>query len=173
MNWFDAIALLVILASVFVGWRTGILKTAFTVSGMLLGYMLGTSDFIQEIFRNLVDDQNLAFFLSFLVPFTVTMVMARILWTVVRKTLQFVMLGWIDGAIGAGLGMVISALTLSVIMVIGCKLGVEGVITAMDQSIFGGTVVSFSIEAILTFVSVFGSDAVLYEEVLRACEIAS
>ena len=101
------------------------------------------------------------------------MVMARILWTVVRKTLQFVMLGWIDGAIGAGLGMIISALTLSVIMVIGCKLGVEGVITAMDQSIFGGTVVSFSIEAILTFVSAFGSDAVLYEEVLRACEIAS
>ena len=99
MNWFDAIALLVILASVFVGWRTGILKTAFTVSGMLLGYMLGTSDFIQEIFRNLVDDQNLAFFLSFLVPFTVTMVMARILWTVVRKTLQFVMLGWIDGCL--------------------------------------------------------------------------
>jgi uncharacterized membrane protein required for colicin V production len=101
MNWFDAIVVVVVLASILVGWRTGILKTAFTVAGMLLGYMLGTSDAIQGIFLDLVGDRNLAFFLSFLVPFTLTMVMARILWIVVRKTLQFVMLGWVDGAIGA------------------------------------------------------------------------
>ena len=169
MNWFDAVVLVVILASVVVGWRTGILRTAFTVSGMLLGYMLGTSDFVQEMFLSLVDDRNLAFFLSFLVPFTLTMVMARILWIVARKTLQFVMLGWIDGAIGAALGMVISSLMLSVAMVIGCKLGATVVITAMEESILGGAVVSFSIDAILVFVSLFGSDAMMYTDVFHAC----
>ena len=101
MNWFDAVVLIVVLASIFVGWRTGVLKTAFTVSGMLVGYFLGTSDVVQEMFLKRVEDESVAFFLSFLVPFILTMVMARILWTVVRKTLQFVMLGWVDGAIGA------------------------------------------------------------------------
>ena len=169
MNWFDAVVLVVVVASIFVGWRTGVLKTAFTVSGMLVGYFLGTSDAVQEIFLNLVEDKNLAFFLSFLVPFTLTMVMARILWTVVRKALQFVMLGWIDGAIGAALGMIISALTLSVGTIIGCKLGISVVVTAMDESIFGKALVSFSIDVMTVLVSLLGSRAVVYTEVFRAC----
>lgn len=169
MNWFDAVVLIVVLASIFVGWRTGVLKTAFTVSGMLVGYFLGTSDVVQEIFSSRIEDKNVAFFLSFLVPFTLTMVMARILWTVVRKTLQFVMLGWVDGAIGAVLGMIISALTLSVGTIIGCKLGISVVVAAMDESIFGAALVGFSIDVIAVLVSSLGSGTSVYSEVLRSC----
>ena len=169
MNWFDAVVLIVVLASIFVGWRTGVLKTAFTVSGMLVGYFLGTSDVVQEMFLKRVEDESVAFFLSFLVPFILTMVMARILWTVVRKTLQFVMLGWVDGAIGAVLGMIISALTLSVGTIIGCKLGISVVVTAMDESIFGTALVGFSINVIRALVSSLGSGASVYSEVLRSC----
>ena len=169
MNWFDAIVVVVVLASILVGWRTGILKTAFTVSGMLLGYMLGTSDAIQGIFLDLVDDRNLAFFLSFLLPFTLTMVMPRILWTVVRKTLQFVMLGWVDGAIGAVLGMVISAMTLSVATVIGCKLGISSLLIAVNESLLGKDLVSVSIDVILVFVSLLGSNPTIYTEVFQSC----
>ena len=145
MNWFDVVVLVFVLVSMFVGWRTGILKTAFAVSGLLLGYLLGNSDFFEAIFLNRVEDKNLVVFLSFLVSFTLTMVMARILWTIVRKALQFVMLGWVDGATGAALGLIISVLTLSAgTAVIGCKLGISVVSEGMSGSTFGGELVSFS-----------------------------
>jgi uncharacterized membrane protein required for colicin V production len=154
MNWFDIVVLVFVLVSMFVGWRTGILKTAFAVSGLLLGYVLGNSDFFEEIFLNRVEDKNLKVFLSFLVSFTLTMVMARILWTVVRKTLQFVMLGWVDGAIGAALGLIISVLTLSAgTAVIGCKLGISVVLAGMSGSTFGGELVNFSIDIISIWLS--------------------
>ena len=54
-------------------------------------------------------------------------------------------------------------------MIIGCKLGVTGVITAMEKSILGGAVVRFSASAILEFVSWFGSDAKVYTEVFKTC----
>jgi uncharacterized membrane protein required for colicin V production len=156
MNWVDAVVLIVVLASTFVGWRTGILKTAFTVSGMLIGFFLGTNDGVGEFFLNKVDDKSLASFLSFVIPFTLTMVMARILWTIMRKTLQFVMLGWIDGAIGAVLGMIISALTLSVGTIAVCKLGISVVVAAISESIFGTTLVSFSVNMISILVRSLG-----------------
>jgi uncharacterized membrane protein required for colicin V production len=111
MNWLDIVILVTMVLIGFLGWRTGVIKAVFGAVGVVAGIFLA-GRFSGPIGDSLdfITNENLAKAAGFVIVFAVIFVVAMVAAKFLRKLLKLVLLGWVDGLGGAGLGLVAGAL---------------------------------------------------------------
>ena len=115
MNWLDLVLVILIGLSAFMGLKIGLVRAGFTALGIFVGSILGgqLSDDIGGIFTGIDSDGAVATVVSYAVIITISLTVAGILATIIRKVLTLLFMGWADklagGALGLAAGAVISA----------------------------------------------------------------
>jgi len=116
MNWLDIVIIVVLAISVFNGLRTGLIKMAFTVAGIITGIVLAgrfADDFAGVL--TFIPD-NWAKIAAFAIILVAVMVVAWILGTVLSKLISLVLLGWVNRIAGAVLGLFVGAFFMGAIL---------------------------------------------------------
>ncbi len=115
MNWLDLVLVIIVGLSAFVGLKIGLIRSAFTALGILVGSVLGgqLSDDIGGIFSGVITNSAVATVTSYAIIITICLGVAGIAATIVRKVVNLLFMGWADklggSALGVGAGAVMAA----------------------------------------------------------------
>lgn len=113
MNWVDGIIIVVALLSAYIGYKQGLIRTLFTLAGLLVGVVIAghLSDNLAEIVSSKAD--KWAYILSFVFIVLVVTVAASLLGAVARGLIKIMMMGWLDNIGGIVLGLLVGALVVA------------------------------------------------------------
>ena len=100
----------------FLGWRLGMIRPLVALVGAGTGIVLAKYHAfdISHQLGQVVDDERLAYTISFVAVAVAVTAMSIALGIVVRRLLKFVFLGWVDGVAGAAAGLVLVVAVWSV-----------------------------------------------------------
>ena len=111
MNWLDIVILVTLVVVGFIGWRTGVIKAVFGAVGVIAGiFLAGRFGGPLGDSLDFITDENLAKLIGFVVVFAVIFIGAMFAANILRKLLKLILLGWVDSAGGAALGLVAGSL---------------------------------------------------------------
>lgn len=130
MNWLDIILLVMLFVPTFIGLRNGLIKTALSFAGLLIGVLLAGNFYkpVSNIF-GFISNENIAYILAFILILVLVMVAAFLLARLLKAIISSVMLGWIDNFGGAAFGFLSGFLFLGAILAIWVKLFGSDLIT--------------------------------------------
>jgi membrane protein required for colicin V production len=119
MNWLDIAIIVISIIFAFIGLKHGIIRTAFTLAGLvggvvLAGYYYGSlADMLSP------EGASWAGIASFAIILIVTLIAANVAGSLAARTLHLLMLGWVDKTsgfiLGAGVGGVLCAAILTIV----------------------------------------------------------
>jgi membrane protein required for colicin V production len=117
MNWLDIILLVMLFMPTFIGLRKGLIKTALSFAGLIIGVVLA-GNFYKPVSRifGFIDNENVAYILAFILILALVMVAAFLLARLLKSVISSVMLGWVDNFGGATLGFLSGFLFLGAIL---------------------------------------------------------
>jgi membrane protein required for colicin V production len=117
MNWLDIILLVMLFVPTFIGLRKGLIKTALSFAGLIIGVVLA-GNFYKPVSRifGFIDNENVAYILAFILILALVMVAAFLLARLLKSVISSVMLGWVDNFGGATLGFLSGFLFLGAIL---------------------------------------------------------
>ncbi len=111
MNWLDIVIIVTMGIAALMGYRTGVIKGFLSIIGIIVGVVLagqlGDSVGGKMTF---IDNPDGATIAGYAVVFGAVFIGALILASVLRKLLDFILLGWVDNLGGAALGVGASAI---------------------------------------------------------------
>ena len=111
MNWLDIVILVTTGIAALMGYRTGVIKGFLNIIGIIVGVVLagqiGDNVCDKMTFIDNLDGAKIA---GYAVVFGAVFIGALILASVLRKLLDFILLGWVDNLGGAALGVGASAI---------------------------------------------------------------
>lgn len=118
MNWLDVLIIITLVLAAFSGWRTGIVRSAFMLAGIVLGIVLGgqLGGRVGEGLGQLGAPGG-SRLLGFAVVFGFCVVASYVSGIFARKILSTLLLGWVDSLGGLVLGLVTSALGWTALIV--------------------------------------------------------
>jgi membrane protein required for colicin V production len=110
MNWLDVVIVVIIIIAAVLGLKIGIIKTLFTVVGIIVGIVLAGrfSGQLGEA-MSFISDPGVAKAVAFAIILVVVLIIAAILAVVVKWAVSAVMLGWVNRLGGAILGLILGA----------------------------------------------------------------
>lgn len=111
MNWMDVGIVGAVLVPGLIGFKTGVIRVVFTLGGIGLGVWLAMQYYstLAAVLTGFIEDVNIANAAGFAVIVIGTIVFAWVASTFVKKILSFILLGWVDNVIGAGVGLLMGA----------------------------------------------------------------
>ncbi len=117
MNWLDIILLVMLFVPTFIGLRKGLIKTALSFAGLLIGIVLA-GNFYKPVSRifGFIDNENVTYILAFILILALVMVAAFLLARLLKSVLNLTMMGWVDNFGGGALGFLFGFLFLSAIL---------------------------------------------------------
>ncbi len=131
MNWLDIIIVVIVVIAIFTGLRTGIIKMALSLAGLIVGVILAGRYYIslsEQLF--FIPQADVAEGVAFAVILIGVMVITSILAALLRWIASAIMLGWVNHLGGAVLGLVLGVMLCSALLAIWVKFfGVDKVIT--------------------------------------------
>ena len=130
MNWLDIAILVVIVGSAFMGLRTGIIKAAFSLAGLIVGVILA-GRYYETLSQQLsfIPHDGAAKIVAFAIILVVVMVIARVLASVLKWVASLTMLGWVNRVGGAVFGLVLGAIFCSALLAIWVRyFGIDGAV---------------------------------------------
>ena len=111
MNWLDIVIIVTMGIAALMGYRTGVIKGFLSIIGIIVGVVLagqlGDSVGGKMTF---IDNPDGATIAGYAVVFGAVFIGALILASILRKLLDFILLGWVDNLGGAALGIGASAI---------------------------------------------------------------
>ena len=119
MNWLDIVIIVMILISGFSGLRNGLIKTVFSLAGLVIGVILA-GRYYSALAGNLafISDERIASVLAFIIIFLVVMIIASLLGMIFTKIVSAVLLGWLNHLSGAVLGIALGAISIAALLAI-------------------------------------------------------
>jgi membrane protein required for colicin V production len=138
MNWLDIVILIVLLISIVMGIRAGVIKVLFTLAGGIIGVVLAGrySDSLGSKLT-FISSSSTANIAAFVIILVVVMLIAAILAFVLKKIAAAILLGWVDKLAGGVLGLVLGALFMGAILTMWIKFqGGSDVVTGSALSRF-------------------------------------
>lgn len=119
MNWLDVVFLIVLLWAVQSSWRAGLIREAFTLIGIAAGIILA-GQLYQPLARMLFgpvpnDGANAITFLAIVLAVWFG---AGFLGRLVRETVYWIMLGWLDRLGGLVFGVVKGAVLIEIFLIV-------------------------------------------------------
>jgi len=138
MNWLDIVILIVLVISIVMGIRAGVIKVLFTLAGGIIGVVLA-GRFSDSLGSKLtfISSVSTAKIVAFVVILVVVLIIAAILAFVIKKIASLVLLGWIDKLGGGVLGLVLGAIFCAALLTMWVKFqGGSGTVTSSAISRF-------------------------------------
>jgi membrane protein required for colicin V production len=119
MNWVDIVIIIYLLLSVVVGIAQGLIRSLFSIIGLIVGIVLAAR-FYQQLGNLLtfIHNSDVANIVAFVFILLATMGVAALIALALRSILKAIMLGWIDRLGGAILGLILGALSVSAFLAI-------------------------------------------------------
>lgn len=119
MNWLDIIIIAVLVISVFIGLRVGIIKAVLSLVGVIVGVLLAGKFYVLLAERLVfIPQEALARIAAFAIILIGVMLIAGILAAVLGWAVSLVMLGWLNRLGGAIFGLVMGALFCGALLAI-------------------------------------------------------
>ena len=117
MHWLDIAVLVILAVSAFNGLRQGLIKTALSLVGLIIGVILA-GQFYQQLAGLLafIPNEDIANIAAFILILVGVMVIANILARLLKFAVSVVLLGWVNRLGGAVFGLVLGAIFLSAIL---------------------------------------------------------
>jgi membrane protein required for colicin V production len=129
MNWLDIVLLVLLAISIFNGLRRGLIKTAFSIAGVIIGVILA-SRFYDDISGWFGFGSNTAFSIfAFILILVLAMLAATLLANMIRTAASAVLLGWVDRLGGAIIGLLGGVIMLGALLALWVKLFGSGIVT--------------------------------------------
>ena len=131
MNWLDLVIIVALAISTFIGFKTGIIKAALSLAGLIVGVILAGRYYVTfSGWLSFIPNENVAKIAAFAIILIGIMVIAAILARLLKWTVSVMMLGWVNHLGGAVFGLALGAIFCSALLAIWVKwLGVGSTIT--------------------------------------------
>ena len=135
MNWLDLAIIISLTISGIVGWRHGFSKVVAVVIGIALGvYLAGRFGASVGEALTFIESARLAAVAGYGVVFAGVFIALMIAAQAVRKSLGMVLLGWVDGAGGAVLGLAAGVIVWYGIVTAAAALPFESIDDTIENS---------------------------------------
>ena len=107
MNWFDIVIAVVVLGTTLLGFRLGLLRTAFLFGAFILGIAIGiqVSALLDELLQEIIADKDVRDLVTFTGAFALVFVGVNLIGSIICKAMGFMPFKWIDQCIGGVLGV--------------------------------------------------------------------
>lgn len=131
MNWLDIVIIVILVASIFIGGKTGLIKSLLSLVGLVVGINLAGRYYLTLAERlTFIPQENAAHLIAFAIILIGVMVVAALLGWLLTKIISAVMLGWLNGLGGMIFGLVMGTLSVSTSLAIWVKFfGINQVIS--------------------------------------------
>jgi len=131
MSWLDIVIMVVVAIATFWGLRIGIIKAVLSLAGLIVGVILAGRFYVplsQQL--TFIPQVSIAKIVAFAIILVGVMVIAGVLAGLLKWAASIMMLGWVNRAGGAVLGLVLGTILCSALLAIWVKfLGVAGAIS--------------------------------------------
>ena len=128
MNWLDIALIALIAVPTLIGLRIGIIKTALSLAGAIIGIILA-GRYYAALAEQLtfIPQDSLARIVAFAIILVAVMLVTGVLASILKWIASIVMLGWINRLGGAAFGLVLGAIFCGALLAIWVKfLGIQG-----------------------------------------------
>ena len=124
MNWLDILLLAILVVGAILGMRLGLLGAAINAMALLIGWLVAgqLSDEVGGIFASSLSSDTIVTVLAYILIMALSLVLARIVWKVVRPIINLATLGVVGVAdrvggivVGAILGIMIASAIIIVL----------------------------------------------------------
>jgi membrane protein required for colicin V production len=119
MNWVNIAIIVVGIIFALIGLRQGIIRTLFTLAGLIGGVVLA-GNYYQSL-ANVLSSEGASWagIAAFAIILIATLIVANIIGSLIARLLHLLMLGWVDRVfgfiLGAGVGGVLCAAILAIV----------------------------------------------------------
>lgn len=136
MNWLDILIIVVVGLLAFMGWRRGVLQVVIALGGVIVGIAVAGRIYkpLGSAFSGVIDSEGMAQIAAFAVIFLAIMAAAMFLGRLVRQTLRFLLLAWVDNLAGMALGALVGAAISSALIIAMGVLPVASLKNAVEDS---------------------------------------
>lgn len=111
MNWLDIVIIVLIAIPILTGLRTGLIKAALTLAGLIIGVILAGRFYVALAEQlTFIPQSSIARIAAFAIILVVVMVIAGVIASVLKWLTSIVMLGWVNRLGGAAFGLVMGAI---------------------------------------------------------------
>lgn len=122
MNWLDIVILVVVVISVFLGWRIGLIKAALSLGGVIVGVVLAGRYYAPLAeWLSFIPQAGVAEVVAFAIILIGVMLIAIIVARLLRWVTSGVMLGWVNHLGGSVFGLVLGAILCGALLAIWTK----------------------------------------------------
>jgi len=117
MNWLDIVILVLIAISTLLGLRTGIIKAALSLVGVIVGVILAGRYYVplSEQF-SFISQAGVARTVAFAIILVGVMLLAAVLASLLKRVVFLVMLGWVNRLGGAIFGLAVGAIFCAAVL---------------------------------------------------------
>jgi membrane protein required for colicin V production len=134
MNWLDIIIIILLVGSLIGGFVTGLIKTVFSLAGLIIGVILAGHYYIAlSAYLAFIPTSAGPSIAAFIIIFLAVMIVAALLGFLLTKLISAVLLGWLNRLGGAVLGVILGSIFIAAFLVIIAKFTDPG--GAISQSV--------------------------------------
>jgi membrane protein required for colicin V production len=128
MNWLDAVIILALAVATFLGFRTGVIKAALSLAGLIVGIILAGRYYVPlSEHLSIIPSDSAARVAAFIIILIAVGLLAALLAQLLKWVTSAIMLGWVDRLGGAIFGLLMGALFYSVLLAVWVNfLGMSG-----------------------------------------------
>jgi membrane protein required for colicin V production len=134
MNWLDIVITVAIAIPTIIGLRVGIIKTAFSLAGVIAGIILAGFYYIPLSERlSFISTPSVAKIAAFAIILIGVIIISSVGAHLLRRAISTMMLGWVDRVGGAIIGFVLGALFFGALLT--TYINLFGRATAINESL--------------------------------------
>lgn len=122
MNWLDIVIAIVLIISIFSGFMTGLIKSAFSLAGLIVGVVLAGRFYLTlGDHLGFIHSESAAHVVAFIIIFLIVMIIATVLGIILTKLVSLILLGWLNHLAGAAFGLIFGAIIVGAILAVWVK----------------------------------------------------
>ena len=122
MNWLDIVIIVILVASIFIGGKTGLIKSLLSLVGLVVGINLAGRYYLTLAEQlTFIPQEKVSHIVAFAIILIGVMVVAALAGWLLTKIVSAVMLGWVNGLGGMAFGLVMAVLSVSTLLAIWVK----------------------------------------------------
>lgn len=142
MNWLDFVLLAIIVVSGIAGMRIGLIKAAFAVTGVVVGWLLAgqLSDDVGALFDSSLSNDTVVTVISYAIIVIASAVVASYIGKIVKPMLTILTLGlskMVDRLVGLALGLLLGITVAGAVVMAGTRLTYDFDTSALDDRVPG------------------------------------
>ena len=142
MNWLDFVLLAIIVVSGIAGMRIGLIKAAFAVAGVVVGWLLAgqLSDDVGALFDSSLSNDTVVTVISYAIIVIASAVVASYIGKIVKPMLTILTLGlskMVDRLVGLALGLLLGIAVAGAVVMAGTRLTYDFDTSVLDDRVPG------------------------------------